>query len=752
MDSVPAKRHTAKAAGVAAPNGLLLAAFIAAIFVSASLLFAVQPLFTKLVLPRFGGSPSVWSVAMVFFQAVLLAGYAYAHLLTRYLPLRYAIAVHLAVMLAAVAALPLSIAEGWGRPPAHGEAFYLIGLFSVSVGLPFFALAANSPLLQAWFARSHHPAASDPYFLYAASNVGSFLALLGYPLLAEPFTQLYEQRLYWSGGFYVLIGLIAICGALVWSNGQPQAAAGKQRDDSTPPTIRDALTWTALAAVPSAFLIAVTSHISTDVGSTPLLWVIPLALYLATYVIVFQRRPLIPHRLALAAQPVVIALLTGVYLKGQTDSIFTTIAINIAAFAITALVCHGELARRRPAARYLTAFYLWMSFGGMAGGIFAGLLAPYIFNWIAEYPLLIVAGLLCRPGLFDGDTARGRLIWFIAATLFAIAITSYLRSDNAPDSTALLAIFATIMLVAVILLRDPLKFAAVIGFALLCSVMMESGAGQTVRNFFGVHKIYQSASGYYRILLHGTTIHGAEAISETVQMPGARPVPLTYYHANSGMAKTIEAARQKKTGPLNMAVVGLGTGTLACYARPNDRLTFYEIDQSIIDVATNPKFFSFQPICAPQARIVLGDARLTIGDAPDGGYDIIIVDAFSSDAIPIHLLTQEAMAAYLAKLAPRGMIVLHISNRYLELASIVAGIADANGLRTRINSQLDEKEDNSRYLYTSTVTASARDEEDFGALQEPDSGWEPLEPDPDQRVWTDDYSNVVGAMIRHSRE
>jgi hypothetical protein len=201
-----------------------------------------------------------------------------------------------------------------------------------------------------------------------------------------------------------------------------------------------------------------------------------------------------------------------------------------------------------------------------------------------------------------------------------------------------------------------------------------------------------------------------------------------------------------------MAVVGLGTGTLACYARPNDRLTFYEIDQSIIDVATNPKFFSFQPICAPQARIVLGDARLTIGDAPDGGYDIIIVDAFSSDAIPIHLLTQEAMAAYLAKLAPRGMIVLHISNRYLELASIVAGIADANGLRTRINSQLDEKEDNSRYLYTSTVTASARDEEDFGALQEPDSGWEPLEPDPDQRVWTDDYSNVVGAMIRHSRE
>ncbi len=752
MNSGPAKHRSAKAAGFIAPNWLLLAAYVAAIFVSASLLFAVQPLFTKLVLPRFGGSPSVWSVAMVFFQAMLLAGYAYAHLLTRSAPLRYAIGIHVAVMLVATVALPLSIATGWGRPPAHGEAFYLIGLFLVSVGLPFFALAANSPLLQAWFARSRHPSASDPYFLYAASNVGSFLALLGYPLLAEPFTQLYEQRVYWSDGFYVLIGLIAICGALIWTTGRPQAAATRLDDESAPPTLRDALTWTALAAVPSAFLIAVTSHVSTDVGSTPLLWVIPLALYLATFVIVFQRRPLIPHRFALAAQPVVIALLAGAYLKGSAGSIFASIAINIAAFAITALVCHGELARRRPAARYLTAFYLWMSFGGMVGGIFAGLLSPYIFNWVAEYPLLIVAGLLCRPGLFDGDTARRRLIWFIVFTLFAIAATSYLRSDDAIELPTVVGVASAILLVVVILLRDPLKFAAVIGLILLCSIVMDTSGGKTVRNFFGVYKIYETNSGYYRVLLHGTTVHGAEAISDTVKVPGARPVPLTYYHANSGMAKTIEAARQKKTGPLNMAVVGLGTGTLACYARPNDRLTFYEIDQSIIDVATNPKFFSFQSTCAPQAKIILGDARLTIGDAPDGGYDIIIVDAFSSDAIPIHLLTREAMAAYLAKLAPHGMIVLHISNRYLELASIVAGIADANGLKTLVNARLDEKEDETRYIYTSTVTAIARDEEDFGALQEPDSGWDPLEPDPDQWVWTDDYSNVVGAMIRHARE
>jgi spermidine synthase len=229
-------------------------------------------------------------------------------------------------------------------------------------------------------------------------------------------------------------------------------------------------------------------------------------------------------------------------------------------------------------------------------------------------------------------------------------------------------------------------------------------------------------------------------------------VPLAYYHSNSGLAKTIEAARKKKPGALNVAVVGLGTGALACYTRAGDNWIFYEIDQSIVDVASNPAYFTYKPLCAPQAKVVLGDARLTITDAPNGAYDLIVVDAFSSDAIPIHLLTREAMAAYLSKLAPHGMIVMHISNRHLELASIVAGIASANGLETLINSQQDEEEDSARYLYTSTVTAVARAPEDFGALKVANSGWEPLAPDPKQWVWTDDYSNVVGAMIRHLRE
>jgi hypothetical protein len=735
------------------PNGVLLALFTLAIFLSAALIFAVQPMFTKLVLPRLGGSPSVWSVAIVFFQTTLLAGYAYAHLITHYLPGRVSIAVHLALLLLATLALPLAIAAGWGRPPASGEAFYLIGLFTISIGLPFFALAANAPLLQAWFARTGHPSARDPYFLYAASNVGSFLALLSYPFFVEPLTRLGEQTRLWTFGFYALIVLIALCGAVLWPAAGRKPLSSARTGAAGAPTWKDALTWIALAAVPSAFLIAVTAHISTDVAASPLLWVLPLALYLATFVIVFQTRPVIPHRFALAAQAVSVALLAGVYINGSTDSIFTTIGINLAAFFFTALVCHGELARRRPPARHLTEFYLWMSFGGMIGGIFAGLIAPNVFDWVAEYPVLIVLGLLCRPGAIEGGMARERLVWF---ALFAIAaaIAIYVsRSDHPLSDTKVMAIAASVLLVSVVFLRDSLKFAAVVALALAVGAIDQVGSykGESVRNFFGVHRIYDTADGY-RILLHGTTIHGAEALAdEDDPAREAKPVPLTYYHANSGIAQVINAMREKKQGPLRFAVIGLGTGSIACHTLEGDALNFYEIDRSIVDVATNPGYFTFLESCAPDAKIVLGDARLTLADTSDGAYDLIVVDAFTSDAIPIHLLTQEAMAIYLKKLAPGGIVLMHISNRHMELGSVVAGIAQANGLVTRQNSRANEHEDSDKYLFSSTVAACARADADFGALAQQEKGWEPL-PAPPRRVWTDDYSNIVGAMLRNFGE
>ena len=743
------KQKQKVARALALRHGALLALFTLAIFLSAALIFAVQPMFTKLVLPRLGGSPSVWSVAMVFFQAALLAGYAYAHLITRHLSGRASILVHLAVLSLALFSLPLAIAAGWGRPPASGEAFYLIGLFAASIGLPFFALAANAPLLQAWFARVGHPSGRDPYFLYAASNVGSFLALVSYPFLVEPLTRLGEQTRAWSLGFYGLIFLIALCGAFLW-----QAARRKPRPSRAgagTPTSREALIWTLLAAVPSAFLIAVTAHISTDVAAAPLLWVIPLALYLATFVIVFQRRPVVPHRFALAVQPVAVALLAGVYINGGSGSIFMTILINLAAFFFTALVCHGELARRRPPAHRLTEFYLWMSFGGMIGGIAAGLIAPNVFNWVAEYPVLIVLGLLCRPGVVEGGMGRERLVWFAFFAVAAAAALYVSRSDHPPSDAKVMAVAASALLVSIIFLRDSLKFAAVVALALVVGVVYQMGSykGESVRNFFGVHKIYDTADGY-RILLHGTTIHGAEKIADEDEPADERPVPLTYYHANSGLAQAIGALREKKGGPLRFAVVGLGTGSLACLALERDTMTFYEIDQSIVDVATNPGYFKFFSICTPDAKIVLGDARLTLADAGNGSYDLIVVDAFSSDAIPIHLLTQEAMAVYLQKLAPGGMVLMHISNRHLELASVVAGIARANGMLTRLNSRQNEHEDSDKYFFSSTVAACARADADFGSLAQQEKGWDLQSAR--QRVWTDDYSNIAGALLRNLGE
>jgi hypothetical protein len=753
-------------------SALLLPVYGATIFLSAALLFAVQPMFTKMVLPRLGGSPAVWSVAMVFFQALLLLGYAYAHLLTRLLPGRGAVLVQVGVMAVAVLALPLAIRAGWGRPPQTGEAFWLISLFAVSIGLPFFALSANGPLLQAWFARTDHPSASNPYFLYAASNIGSFLALLAYPVLIEPLIRLGDQSMAWSGGFIVLILLVAASGAMLWRvPGRPQEVAA---DATAPaPTLRDALTWMALAAVPSGLLVAVTAHISTDVAAVPLLWVVPLALYLLTFVIVFSTRPVVPHWLAVMAQPVFVAALICVIVLEVTDSILIQASAHILAFFVAALVSHGELARRRPAPRHLTAFYMWMSAGGMIGGLSAGLIAPHVFAWVAEYPILIVLALLCRPGLALPHGRGAWLAWLgalvVAAAILYAMHESTERLDTWVRNLGVIALLAW----TILLWKRPLIFAAIIAFILVGNIVnTEDATSQTLRSFFGVHKISESDDGNYRILMHGTTIHGAERITpadeeedEEEDTPKAeqpkkiaiadnkkdRPTPLTYYFDGSPLAQTIDAARQKAGGAARVAVIGLGSGTLACQTRPGDKLTYYEIDPLVVRIARDPEKFTFLTKCAPDATIVLGDARLTLVDAPDAAYDIIIVDAFSSDAIPIHLLTREATALYARKIAPNGMVVMHLSNRHLELASVVAGIAQANGLVMRLNDDETDNTDDNEYRFESTVAAVARKDEDFGALTRSEH-WVVKQPDPAQWVWTDDYSNIIGSVIRKMRD
>jgi hypothetical protein len=731
----------------------LLFAYGAAIFLSAGLLFAVQPLFTKIVLPTLGGAPAVWSVALVFFQAALLAGYLYAHLLTRYLPGRQSVLIHVLLMLAATLALPLGMATGWGRPPAQGAELWLIGLFSLSIGLPFFALSANAPLLQAWFARTGHPSARDPYFLYAASNVGSFLALLSYPFLVEPFSRLGQQIQFWSGLFYLLIAMIGVCGLLLVRsrNALPPLKEAREATEAAP-TWRDAAVWVALTAVPSAFLIAVTAHISTDIAAAPFLWVIPLALYLLTFVLVFQQRRIVSHEIFVRVQPPLIAFLIGLLTFAHLTDIRVIAGINFAAFFVTAMVCHGELARRRPAARHLTAFYLWVAVGGMIGGIFTGLIAPYVFSWVVEYPLLIVAGILCRPGLAIPRDFRSWIPIAVAAVLVAFALVAMTEYRIWPERVAFNGMVGVALIAAVTFLsRDSFRLAAAFScvLVLIYGYLGEGSNQKTLRSFFGVHKIYDVATGVstVRVLLHGTTIHGGQLIDgpyvETIE---GRPTTATYFGVRSPMARVFEAVKTNKNGPIRVATVGLGAGTVACFLRPDDTLHFYEIDQTVVRIALDPKNFDYVARCKPDARITLGDARLTLADAPDAHYDLIVMDAFTSDAVPIHLLTREAMALYLSKLAPGGMIVSHVMNRHLELPSVVAGIAAANGLVTRV--MVWTEYDTDRYLFASSVAAVARGDKDFGALL--DGGdWEVQALDRSEWVWTDDYSNIVGALLRH---
>jgi len=765
----------AGAKDAALPGALLLSTLIAAIFLSAALLFAVEPMFTKMVLPRLGGTPQVWSVAMVFFQTALLAGYGYAHLITRYLPGRPSIVIQLALLIVASFTLPLSIASGFGRPPAVGEAFWLLGLFAVSIGLPFFALAANAPLLQAWFARSGHPSAGDPYFLYAASNVGSFLALLAYPLAIEPLIRLGDQTRLWSIGFYVLILLIAASGRLLWSADRaaapapaPTAADAIDRSETAPPTWRDTAAWTGLAAVPSGLLIAVTAHISTDVAAVPLLWVVPLALYLLTFVIVFSRLVIIPHNLVLAIQPLCVLVLVWVIVFGPIRTILPLIALHVGVFFVCALACHGELARRRPAPRYLTSFYMWMSAGGVIGGISAGLLAPYVFNWVVEYPILLALSVLCRPGLALPKPRIEQAIFFGAVVLAVLGLMAVRWFDIPIEDEQFRRVVGVLLVLSAVFFiigelaplvpkldpapwRDPLPVAAVIAFVLIANHQIIDAADATMlRSFFGVYKISESSDGRFRMLTNGTTFHGGERLRDEAGNPIAgRPEPIMYYYTGSAIAQVLDAARAQKT-PIRYAVIGLGTGSLACRAERGDSVHYYEIDPTVIRIASDPENFTFLRECAP-VPITLGDARLTLADAPDESYDAIIVDAFTSDAIPIHLLTREAMEVYRNKLSPHGIVGIHISNRHLELASVVAGIAAANGMVSRLNESGDVTENSDDYIFLETVVAAARADDDFGPIAQSEY-WEKQEPDPDQWVWTDDYCNIIGAILRKLRE
>jgi hypothetical protein len=723
------------------------ALFAATLFCSALLLFAVQPMFAKMVLPSLGGAPSVWSVAMVFFQGALLVGYGYAHLIARRLTVGQGALVHLGVLAAAALTLPIGLAQGFGTPPSSGIGLWLVTLFAASIGLPFVALSASAPLLQSWFAASGHPQARNPYVLYAASNLGSFAALLLYPLLIESLLPLRAQAWVWSAGFAGLAVLIAVA-AVISARGAgevnaPLATAGTA-------TLRDRLSWTALAAIPAGLVIAVTAYISTDVAAAPLLWVLPLALYLLTFVAVFREKSWFSHSIVIRVVPFLAAPLAITLLGGDREYWLATMLVNLLALFVLALLCHGALYARRPAPARLTEFYLWTSFGGVIGGVFAGLLAPYIFSRTYEYPILVVAALLTLPGAFGGTATQFlRRIW-PALAVAALALVQPLVADvRLPAEFALPLQVGLVLLAGWMLLqrRDPARLAAlaVAGFVITGAWQPGLNVIETTRSFFGVHRVVEISDGTHRLLHHGTTIHGAERVRDAdgARVTG-RPEPLTYYYFGGPISEAIAAARAVQGGLKSVAAVGLGAGSLACHQKSGESWTFFEIDPEVVRLARDPNVFRFLSSCPPSA-IVLGDARLTLAASPRQ-YDLIVLDAFSSDAIPTHLLTREALRGYLARLTPHGVIVAHISNRHMELAKVVAAVGAAEGLVTFVKADDKANQFTTDFHAAALVAVLARADADLGRLPQTE-GWR-RENAGDVAPWTDDYSNIIGAILR----
>ncbi|WP_020592650.1 spermidine synthase [Kiloniella laminariae] len=748
--------------------------FVLTLCLSAFLLFLIQPQFTKLVLPLLGGAPAIWNTAMVFFQALLLAGYIYAHFLSETFSLKRQILIHLAIMLIAAAALPIAISQYFTSPSEDWPIVWLLGLFMVSIGAPFFIISANAPLLQNWFRSSGDPSAADPYFLYAASNIGSMAALFAYPLFIEIRFGLSSQGILWSGGFALLFGLILICGLLLRRRPVSLTSDEPESTDLLPsakPTTTNYLSWILLGLIPSALLLSVTNKITTDLIAMPLLWVIPLALYLLTFVIAFARRPWISNKAINLLAPYFLlaaAIYNIIALSVQTILFF--LAGNLVCFFIIALYCHSQLVTRRPDARYLTRFYIAMSLGGVLGGILVGILAPLLFSDIYEYALLLIVAALLMP---QSDSPKmiifNKLLGKKAETLVAdiglpVLVLVFLGLVNLVktriDFGLELITFGLFTLIIILLVEGigrPIRFTLGIVFCLFYSGQLGLQGDQRIfheRSFFGVYSVMEKLSDdnsgeFVRLAKHGTTVHGIQ-ITNSLE-------PLSYYHRNSGVGRLFESYEKENLQPQKVAAIGLGAGTVLCYGQEHQQWTFFEIDPLVERLARDTSIFTYLENCPARAGVVIGDGRLSLQNIPDSSYDLLIADAFSSDAIPLHLLTKEAFEIYGNKVGSGGIILLHISNRFFDLESAVATTAQITGLHSRIYRYVPtaEQAKDKPYHFLSSWVALSKDRskldrliplESSGSGEKTPNIWRELASDPDTKIWSDDYSNILSAL------
>lgn len=726
----------------ALPDRLLELVFpltTSAIFTAAALLFWVQPMFGKLVLPLMGGTPAVWAATLLFFQTALLAGYLYAHALGRYLPLRAQLLVHMCVLLLATFALPVGIPSGIQPPADSMPVFWLFGLFTVTVGAPYTAVAATSPLLQRWFSMSGHPAAANPYQLYVASNIGSLVGLLGYPLLVEPVAGASLQTILWSAGFLLLILMIGLGALALQTRGRD--ATTQEAVASTTVTTFDRFRWVALSFVPSSLLLGVTTHITTDIAAMPLLWALPLALYLLTFIVAFADKPLISRPILLKAETISLVLLASVLWFKDANA--AGLAVSLFAFFVIALARHGELVLTKPPAGNLTEFYLWMSLGGALGGLFNAIVAPMAFDTIAEYPLTLAAAaftrLLMVPAADRWKLATGDFL-LPALAVIAVVAMHMLSFDIAQTPAITVALVIAALGVAVYSFHGQAwRFA--LGLASILALLLgkfDSTLLHEERSFFGAYRIFSVPETNQLILSHGSTIHGAQNVGE------AHPTPLTYYAKEGPLGQALTALRPNAPSQ-RFGVVGMGTGASACYATAGDTWTFYEIDPLVVSLARDHGAFRFLRDCTPNARIVTGDARLSLAAEPDAVFDVLILDAFSSDSIPTHLMTRQALQLARTKLAPDGVILFNISNRYLKLEPVVANTARAAGL-TGITQFFRSTEEQAKHMITSSHWIALSNSPEKLSRIAANGKWRPLEPDATTPVWTDDYSSLIGVI------
>ncbi len=726
--------------------------FALTLFVSASLMFVLQPIFGKVLLPLLGGSPSVWNACMVFYQSVLFLGYLYAHVTATHSTPRRQIIIHTAIILISLAVLPIALPENAMPPVEHNPTPWLLWMLTISIGLPFFVVSATAPLLQKWFSAIGHQESHDPYFLYAASNTGSLLALLSYPFLIEPNSGLADQQWVWSVGYLLLAVLVSACAAVLWrthASAWAASVASDEKDEALGTSTK--LHWLVLAFVPSSLLLGVTSFISTDVASVPLMWIIPLALYLLSFIIVFSRRGAIIHPAMVAIQPIVLLPFVAFsFINPAIIPYWLNLALHLLAFFLAIMVCHGELAHSRPHTRHLTTFYLIMAFGGMLGGMFNTFVAPFVFDSVLEYPIMIVAALLLRPTLKSSQAPR----WQQLAQDMAFPITLLLVGLFVYYSVERIGYYLDLIGTVLILLAGinyalrfrPVMLALLTGVLLFFIIGLHNLMSNVLfqeRTFFGLLSVREqalpSATGAlerFHELWHGTTKHGAQEWDKPFNT-----IPLTYY-SRPGPIGQFFSVYDDISARWSVGVVGLGAGAMACYAKPTQKWDFFELDPAVVTIAKDPDYFTYLRHCAPTARMIIGDARLSLDKTPDGTYDLIVLDAFSSDAVPTHLLTEEALRLYLAKLKSGGRLAFHITNRHLDMSKVLATLArdmQLAGLMQQFKPKTPEPQ-----IVAADWVVLARDENALQALKQSRLGqWRMLPLTFGMRPWTDDFTNII---------